>query len=130
LKHFSLAAFVGGLFLFWTVTTQAQTRLAPLSGFVQGLHQGQMQAQQLEAMRLQNELLRLQIEKERADNQARMETYERARTQQQLASSTQPQPSEACAALQAVIEARERYGLVGSFSEKDRDAATLWPSPF
>ena len=56
--------------------------LAPLSGLGEGLRKGEIDNQQLQTLRLQNELLRLKIERER--QQLLDEAYARARAQQRL----------------------------------------------
>jgi hypothetical protein len=122
MKRFLLAASASVLVVVCTATAQAQGWGAALGAFSNGYQQGQMQAQQLEAMQLQNELLRLQIERERAEDQARKEAYARALAQPQSPRSMRSQPSEACAALQSVIDARQRYGIVAASREEDEDA--------
>ena len=66
---------------------QAQGWGGAFSGFVNGYQQGAVQAQQLEALQLQNELLRLQIERARAEEQAREEAYARSRRRAAAGSS-------------------------------------------
>lgn len=130
-KILFLAAVVGSILLV-AKTADAQSGAAPLYGVLQGFQQ----VQQLEAMQLQNELLRLQIERERAEEQRREAAYARALeesrelNQQQFLRSPQPQLSEACAALKSVMEARERYGIVAPSGEKDQEALRRCGLPY